>query len=263
MAPPAPGSGSDAGADAVGSQVQCFVRRMWGCPSNLSHRRPCSLIARACLIALATFPRQQPPLGLVSSHRHSPALARFRHDPLNVSVALEPDVFSNSLAVIAEAIAKRDWVCGLLDADANRKQILRDDMITEGRDVDDIAIPSIAEIVGLRPEGSSRLQLGQAFYRFPPDRPSDFTVHWAGRRISCVGNDATTFHTCLLIQEEPSHGTAEGHGAFFAASRSSRSLGNAHDEVVIMDCCRGVSQYRFHRVNISQSLYAGLTQHPS
>jgi hypothetical protein len=43
----------------------------------------------------------------------APALASshaFRDDPLNVSVALEADVFSNSLAVIAEAIAKRDWV---------------------------------------------------------------------------------------------------------------------------------------------------------
>jgi hypothetical protein len=125
----------------------------------------------------------------------------FRDDPLNVSVALKADVFSNSMAVIAEAITKRDWVFGLLDAYANRKQILRDDMITEGRNVDYIAIPSIAEIVGLRPEGSSSLQLGQAFYRFPPDRPSDLTVHWAGRRISCVGNDAATFHKCLLIQE--------------------------------------------------------------
>ncbi len=43
-------------------------------PGNQS--RLCSLKARACLMAFATLPKQQPPLGLVSSQRHSPAFTR-------------------------------------------------------------------------------------------------------------------------------------------------------------------------------------------
>ena len=92
----------------------------------------------------------------------APALTRsyaFRDYPLNISVALEGDVFSDSLVVIAEAIAKRDWLFRFLDTYANRKQVLRDDMIADGRDVNYIAIPSIAEIVGLRAEGRSILRL--------------------------------------------------------------------------------------------------------
>ena len=56
----------------------------------------------------------------------------FTDDSVDVCVPLKTDVFSDRLPVIAEAIAKRNWICGFLDADTNGKLVFSYDMISKG-----------------------------------------------------------------------------------------------------------------------------------
>ena len=110
---------------------------------------------------------------------------------LDVRLACLTNVVAYILSVIAEAVAERHGVFRLLNSDAHRERILSDDIVTQCRNVNGVAVRCVAEVIGLGCQNFLCIGLYQALDSFSADRFCFLAIHRTGRYVSFVRNDTT------------------------------------------------------------------------
>lgn len=120
-------------------------------------------------------------------------------DPLNIGMACTPDVLTNRSAIVTKAIAERNGIVGLLDANPNGKRVLGDQVIAECGDVDYIATRRVTEIVGLRSELSQDCGGDQMLHRLARDRLGLLPIDGASWYISLMGKRTARFDVTHVL----------------------------------------------------------------